>query len=81
METHILIIGAGIGGLGAANALVRGGFKVTVIEQAKSLGEVGAGVQLGPNATRVFHSMGLLDDLLAQSVSPKAQIAFSFEDG
>jgi salicylate hydroxylase len=81
LTTHLLIVGAGIGGLGAANALVRSGFRVTVIEQAKSLGEVGAGVQLGPNATRVFAAMGLLDALLEKSVTPKAQIAYSFDTG
>ena len=55
----ILIAGGGIGGLTAALCLAARGFDVTVLEQADSLKEVGAGVQLSPNATRVLHALGL----------------------
>jgi len=55
----ILIAGGGIGGLAAALALARKGFAVKVLEQAKSLGEIGAGIQLGPNAFSAFDALGI----------------------
>jgi salicylate hydroxylase len=57
------IVGGGIGGLSAANALVRRGIDVTVFEQAAALGEVGAGVFIYPNALRQLERMGLRDAL------------------
>ena len=62
-ETHILIAGAGIGGLAAALALSKAGVRVTVLEQADAFGEVGAGVQLGPNAFGVLEGWGLREAL------------------
>jgi salicylate hydroxylase len=59
------IVGGGIGGLSAANALVRRGIDVTVFEQAGALGEVGAGVFIYPNALRQLERMGL-GEALAQ---------------
>lgn len=56
---NICIIGAGLGGLSAALALLQKGFRVTVLEQASALGEIGAGVQLGPNAVGVLYRLGL----------------------
>jgi salicylate hydroxylase len=56
---RIAIVGAGIGGLTAALALQQRGFKVQVYEQAPQLAELGAGVQISPNGTRVFSSLGL----------------------
>ncbi|MFZ6645874.1 FAD-dependent monooxygenase [Undibacterium sp. TJN25] len=55
----IVIIGAGLGGLTAANALLDRGFDVTVLEQAAQLKEIGAGVQLSSNATGVLYRLGL----------------------
>lgn len=55
----ILVAGGGIGGLAAALALVRQGFDVHVIEQAAQLGEIGAGIQLGPNAFAAFDALGI----------------------
>lgn len=55
----IVIIGAGLGGLTAALSLLDRGFDVTVLEQAAQLKEIGAGVQLGPNATGVLYRLGL----------------------
>lgn len=54
----IIVAGAGIGGLTAALALARAGFQVTVLERASALQEVGAGVQLSPNATRLLIDLG-----------------------
>jgi salicylate hydroxylase len=63
VSTHILIAGAGIGGLGAALALAQIGLKVTVLEQSDVFGEVGAGVQVSPNAYKVLCDWGLADIL------------------
>ncbi|HEY9222827.1 MAG TPA: FAD-dependent monooxygenase [Variovorax sp.] len=70
MTQDILIAGAGLGGLTAALALVRNGHRVRVFEQASALGEVGAGVQLSANATRVLHALGLEAALQAVASSP-----------
>jgi salicylate hydroxylase len=56
---RILIAGAGIGGLAAALALAQRGCEVTVIDSANEFGEVGAGIQLGPNAVKVLAALGL----------------------
>jgi salicylate hydroxylase len=56
---RILIAGAGIGGLTAALALLRRGFDVDLFEQADELRELGAGIQLGPNGSRILLSLGL----------------------
>src|SRR5476651_2488937 len=55
----VAIIGGGIGGLFAANALIGQGLRVTVYEQASALGEVGAGVYVTPNAVRHLERAGL----------------------
>src|SRR5262245_57143096 len=55
----ILIAGGGIGGLAAALALARQGFAVKVLEQASQIGEIGAGIQLGPNAFSAFDALGV----------------------
>ena len=65
-----LVIGAGLGGLTAAACLRRAGFDVSVFEQASTLGEVGAGVQIGPNAVRVLRQIGLGDGFEAVAVRP-----------
>jgi salicylate hydroxylase len=54
-----VVVGGGIGGLAAAAALTRGGIDVSVYEQAPELGDVGAGVLLGPNSVRLLHRLGL----------------------
>ena len=59
------IVGGGIGGLSAANALRRRGLDVTVFEQARALGEVGAGVFIYPNSLRQLERMGFCDALAA----------------
>src|SRR5215813_7144669 len=64
---HVLIAGAGIGGLTAALALLKRGIDVDVYEQAGELKEVGAGVQLSANGTRVLHLLGVGEALTALS--------------
>jgi salicylate hydroxylase len=69
----IAIIGAGIGGLTLALALRRFGFAPIVYERAAALGEVGAGLTLWPNATRVLFALGLTDELEAIGEEPIRQ--------
>jgi salicylate hydroxylase len=67
---NVLVVGGGIGGLTLALALIRRGVEVEVYEQAPELREVGAGVQLGANGTRVLHALGLEDAIGAtQSIA------------
>ncbi|MDD3936484.1 3-hydroxybenzoate 6-monooxygenase [Rhodoferax sp.] len=64
----VLVAGGGIGGLAAALALVRQGFRVQVFEQAPEIGEIGAGIQLGPNAFHAFDALGVGDKTRSRSV-------------
>ena len=64
----ILIAGGGVGGLAAALALARQGFGVKVLEQSSQLGEIGAGIQLGPNAFSAFDALGIGDRARARAV-------------
>lgn len=77
----ILIAGAGIGGLSAAIALARAGFRPLVLERAGRLTEVGAGVQLTPNASRALDRMGALDAVKRRAVTAKSLIVASGETG
>ena len=58
-QLPVLVAGGGIGGIAAALALVRQGFAVKILEQAPQLGEIGAGIQLGPNAFAAFDALGI----------------------
>jgi salicylate hydroxylase len=64
----VLVAGGGIGGLAAALALARRGLSVTVLEQAASIGEIGAGMQLGPNAFHAFDALGVGEAARARAV-------------
>lgn len=70
MTQQVIIAGGGIGGLACALALTRAGQPVQVLEQAARLAEVGAGIQLGPNAVRVLHDWGLADALASCAAFP-----------
>jgi salicylate hydroxylase len=75
MSGPIIVIGGGIGGLTAALALLRRGLDVVVCEQAPELKEVGAGVQIGSNGTRVLHALGLEPALRqTQVIPPRRQL-------
>lgn len=72
MAHRILIAGAGIGGLAAALALAQRACEVTVIDSASEFGEVGAGIQLGPNAVKVLAALGLEEQLRAMASFPQS---------
>ena len=72
MTQDVIVVGGGIGGLGAALALGRSQLRVHLLEQASAFGEVGAGLQLGPNAVRVLADWGLSDALVDCAAFPEA---------
>ena len=74
------VIGAGIGGLAAACALRQRGFEVVVCERAAELGEVGAGLQLGPNAVKVLRALGLEDKLRRLAFEPTNIVSLAWDD-
>jgi hypothetical protein len=76
----IVIIGAGIAGLTAAASLRRFGFEPEVYEQAPQLGEVGAGLQLGPNAVKVLRALGLEERLLKVASEPTSIVSLNWND-
>lgn len=77
----VVIVGGGIGGLSTAFALSRLGLQVRVLEQAKQFGEVGAGIQLAPNCTRILDDYGLLDEVKARGVVPDRMVMRDAVDG
>lgn len=77
---RILIVGGGIGGLTAALALSRAGHSVRLFEQAPAFGEIGAGIMLTPNATRVLRHLGLDAALNRTAVRPPASRYRRFDD-
>lgn len=78
---RIGIVGAGIGGMSAALALARAGARPTVFEQAPSLGEVGAGISLSPNAVKGLWYLGLGEPLAEQADEPPIQCTRHFQTG
>ena len=71
MKNSILIAGGGIGGLAAALACARQGLPVQLLERAAQLSEVGAGIQIGPNVTRILQAWGLGNALVQVAAFPK----------
>jgi len=80
-RTSIAIVGGGIGGLTVAASLLRAGFDVQVYEQASALGEVGAGINIGPNASRVLHRLGIAEALGRTCVKPVTFDQRRWDDG
>lgn len=77
----VIIVGAGISGLSTAIALGKSGHNVVVLDSAPELAELGAGVQMTPQAIRYLFQWGLKDDLLAQSIVPEKFYVKHYEDG
>ncbi|MFZ0530276.1 MAG: FAD-dependent monooxygenase, partial [Propionicimonas sp.] len=77
----VIIIGGGIGGLAAAVNLRRTGLNVKVYERQATFGEVGAGMQIASNCTRILDDMGLLDEAKSLGVLPKRMVMKDAIDG
>jgi 2-polyprenyl-6-methoxyphenol hydroxylase-like FAD-dependent oxidoreductase len=73
-DVDTLVVGGGIGGMATALSLARFGHVVRLVEQAPQFSEIGAGLQIGPNATRALDKLGLLDALNAVAVHPRRAV-------
>jgi len=80
-SSRIIVVGGGIGGLAASLALARQGFEVTVLEQAPEIGEIGAGIQLGPNAFSAFDALGVGEKARGRAVYVDEMIMHDAIDG
>lgn len=76
-----LVVGGGIGGLTTALALAKRGLRVHVLEKAPRFTEIGAGIQLAPNALRVLDRLGVLDAVLANAVQPPKAVLMNAVTG
>ncbi|MFI0240447.1 FAD-dependent monooxygenase [Streptomyces sp. NPDC016845] len=68
--SHLAVVGGGIGGLAAALAAARAGHRVTLVERAARFGEIGAGLQLAPNASLALEELGVLNAVRRHAVAP-----------
>lgn len=80
-EISVGVIGGGIGGLACGLSLLQAGFDVDVYERAGALSDVGAGIQVSPNASRVLHRLGLAEELARKGVRPVAMHQCRWDDG
>ena len=80
-NAHVLVIGAGIGGLTAALALQRAGLKVSVFEAALQLGELGAGLTISPNATHALEYVGLGPYMAEHGDKPETGASVHYQTG
>ncbi len=74
-KVDVVVVGGGIAGLASAFALSRQGLKVRLLERQSEFGEVGAGMQIGPNCNRILDQWGLLDEVISLGVVPDNLIA------
>jgi 2-polyprenyl-6-methoxyphenol hydroxylase-like FAD-dependent oxidoreductase len=78
---RFVVVGGGIGGLVAALALARAGQAVQVLEKAQAFGEIGAGIQLAPNASRVLDRLGVLGAVTADAFFPRRLVLMDAVSG
>src|SRR6202165_2640749 len=78
---NVVVIGAGIGGLTAALALLRRGIDVQVYDQSNQLKEIGAGIQISSNGSRVLFALGLEDALAKVQVRPERRVLRHWSTG
>jgi salicylate hydroxylase len=81
MTLKVAIAGGGIGGLAAALVLSRGGHRVELFEKAPAFSEIGAGIQLGPNVTRILQGWGLLGAIRRAATPPERLLVRSATTG
>jgi len=81
LSKKIVIAGAGIGGLCAALALAKRKFEVLVYEQSPQLSEVGAGLQLSPNAMHVLQTLGIADEIKTKAFRPNSAVMRHYKTG
>jgi 2-polyprenyl-6-methoxyphenol hydroxylase-like FAD-dependent oxidoreductase len=81
VRPDVIVVGGGLGGLSAAFALTRQGLRVRVLERAREFGEVGAGIQIAPNCTRILHEYGLLTEAKELGVRPENMVMRDALDG
>ncbi|MGO4715203.1 FAD-dependent monooxygenase [Bradyrhizobium sp. 2TAF24] len=81
LSTPVIVAGAGIGGLTASLALAARGFRVILLERAERLDEVGAGLQLSPNASRILIAQGVQSHLATRLITPGAISVMSARSG
>ncbi|TBU42614.1 FAD/NAD(P)-binding domain-containing protein [Dichomitus squalens] len=80
-KLHILVVGCGMGGLAAAHCLGKAGHKITLFESAPAIGEVGAGIQVTPNVSRLLQRWGAGAALEAVGVRPDAIVLRRYNTG
>ena len=80
-KKKIAVVGGGLGGTTAAVLLQRAGYDCTLYEQAPVFGRVGAGINIAPNATRIFRAMGLEKKLLDVGVQPRLKFSRQWDNG
>ena len=78
---EVVVVGGGLGGMTAALSLRQRGLRVTVLEQAPRFGEIGAGIQTAPNASRILLGLGLRKQLEAIHTEPQDQVRRRWKDG
>ncbi|EPQ53357.1 FAD/NAD P-binding domain-containing protein [Gloeophyllum trabeum ATCC 11539] len=81
LSLNILLVGCGLGGLAAAHCLSQAGHRVTVFESAPAIGEVGAGIQVTPNVSRLLIRWGLGEQLSKIAVKPEAIVFRRYSTG
>lgn len=80
-QHDVLVVGGGIGGLATALSAARAGRRVHLVEQSPEFGEIGAGLQLGPNAMRAFDVLGVYDAVVRTAVFPTRAVVRDAVDG
>lgn len=81
LKLRIIIVGAGLGGLACAIQCRLAGHEVTILEQAKEIGEIGAGIQIPPQTSRIFQSWGIMTEMEKYCVTPSKFVLRRYSDG
>jgi salicylate hydroxylase len=81
LSLNVLVVGAGLGGLAATHSLAQAGHRVTLLESASVLGDVGAGIQVSPNVSRLLIRWGLGSALTATAVQPEGIVFRRYNTG